>query len=72
MSFGMPSRPPEVWRADVEATRKRLPPGKVLSVSVVASPEPGWTEEQLAAIVTRDCMIGVARPEAAVLIGAGA
>jgi nitrile hydratase len=23
----------------------------------------GWTEEQLAAIVTRDCMIGVARPQ---------
>src|SRR5207244_12983617 len=22
----------------------------------------GWTEEQLAGIVTRDCMIGVARP----------
>jgi nitrile hydratase len=22
----------------------------------------GWSEEQLAAIVTRDCMIGVARP----------
>jgi nitrile hydratase len=24
----------------------------------------GWTEEQLAAIVTRDCMIGVAVPRA--------
>ena len=23
----------------------------------------GWTEEQLAAIVSRDCMIGVARPQ---------
>jgi nitrile hydratase len=23
----------------------------------------GWSEEQLAAIVTRDCMIGVARPQ---------
>jgi dihydroorotate dehydrogenase len=48
VSFGMPSRPPDVWRADVEATRKRLPRGKVLSVSVVATPELGWTEEQLA------------------------
>lgn len=25
----------------------------------------GWTQEQLAAIVTRDCMVGVARPEVA-------
>ena len=25
----------------------------------------GWTEEQLASIVTRDCMIGVAIPKAA-------
>jgi nitrile hydratase len=23
----------------------------------------GWTEEQLASIVSRDCMIGVARPQ---------
>ena len=23
----------------------------------------GWSEEQLASIVTRDCMIGVARPQ---------
>jgi dihydroorotate dehydrogenase len=48
VSFGMPSRPPEVWRADVEATRKQLPRGKVLAVSVVASPQPDWTPEQLA------------------------
>ncbi|HYM50661.1 MAG TPA: nitrile hydratase subunit alpha [Candidatus Limnocylindrales bacterium] len=30
----------------------------------------GWTEEALAAIVTRDCMIGVARPQAPALTGA--
>jgi dihydroorotate dehydrogenase len=48
VSFGMPSRPPDVWRADVEWTRRRLPPGAVLSVSVVASPQPGWTVDQLA------------------------
>jgi nitrile hydratase len=29
----------------------------------------GWTEEQLAAIVSRDCMIGVARPEVPALAG---
>jgi dihydroorotate dehydrogenase len=48
VSFGMPSRPPEIWRADVEATRRALPQGKVLSVSVVASPQPDWTPDDLA------------------------
>ena len=48
VSFGMPSMPPEVWRADVEWTRKRLPKEKLLSVSVVASVEPGWSLADLA------------------------
>jgi hypothetical protein len=30
----------------------------------------GWTEEQLAGIVTRDCMIGVARPQVPVATAA--
>jgi dihydroorotate dehydrogenase len=45
----MPSSPPDVWRADIEATRKRLSPAQVLSVSVVATPEPNWGLEQIAA-----------------------
>lgn len=48
ISFGMPSMTPDVWRADVEWTRSRLPPGKLLSVSVVATPEAGWSLDQLA------------------------
>jgi dihydroorotate dehydrogenase len=48
VSFGMPSRPPDVWRADVEATRKALPRRKVLSVSVVGTPRPGRGLEELA------------------------
>lgn len=48
VSFGMPSREPDVWRADVERTRRLLPPGKLLSVSVVGSVQPGWSIEQLA------------------------
>jgi dihydroorotate dehydrogenase len=47
VSFGMPSRAPEVWRADVKATRRALPKNKILSVSVVATPEPHWTLEDL-------------------------
>jgi dihydroorotate dehydrogenase (NAD+) catalytic subunit len=48
ISFGMPSRDPAEWRADVERARLGLRARQVLSVSVVASPEPGWTMAQLA------------------------
>jgi dihydroorotate dehydrogenase (NAD+) catalytic subunit len=48
VSFGMPSMAPDVWRADVEWTRMHLPKEKLLSVSVVATPEPGWTADDLA------------------------
>ena len=48
VSYGMPSREPSIWRADVEATRKQLGAGKLLSVSVVATVQDGWTIEDLA------------------------
>lgn len=48
ISFGMPSMPPDVWRADVEWTRRRLAAGQLLCVSVVATPEPDWTLEDVA------------------------
>ncbi len=48
ISFGMPSMSPDVWRADVEWTRDRLPKEKLLSVSVVATAQPGWSEEDVA------------------------
>jgi dihydroorotate dehydrogenase len=48
VSFGMPSKSPDIWRADVEATRRALPRHKVLSVSVVATPEAHWTRDDLA------------------------
>lgn len=53
VSFGMPSREPEVWRRDVLWTRERLPKGKILSVSVVGTMEPGWNLDQLAADYAR-------------------
>ena len=49
VSFGMPSRSPDVWRVDIEATRSALPSHKILSVSVVATPEPHWTHDDLVA-----------------------
>lgn len=49
VSFGMPSQPPDVWRRDVEWTRRRLSPDQRLSVSVVGTMQPGWTTEDLAA-----------------------
>lgn len=53
VSFGMPSKAPEIWRADVESTRRALPKSKVLSVSVVATPETKWTLEDVAADFAR-------------------
>ena len=48
VSYGMPSKPPDHWRADVERTRRALPAGKRLSVSVVGTVQEGWTLDQLA------------------------
>lgn len=48
VSFGMPSKAPQVWRADVEWTRGRLPRDKVLSVSVVGTVPDGASIERLA------------------------
>ncbi|MBM3735612.1 MAG: hypothetical protein FJW39_07480 [Acidobacteria bacterium] len=48
ISFGMPSRGPVVWQQDIERTRRALAPGQVLVVSVVASPESGWSIAEVA------------------------
>jgi len=48
VSFGMPSKSPDFWRHDVEETRRNLPKGKVLSISVVATPEAHWTLDEVA------------------------
>jgi dihydroorotate dehydrogenase (NAD+) catalytic subunit len=53
VSFGMPSADPEIWRRDVEETRSRLSPEKLLSVSVVVTVQPGWTIDDLAADYAR-------------------
>jgi dihydroorotate dehydrogenase len=41
VSFGMPSKEPEKWMADVDGARRHLRLGQALIVSVVASPETG-------------------------------
>ncbi len=46
VSFGMPSQPPDVWRRDVEDTRRSLPAGKVLVVSVVGTQDAAITEPE--------------------------
>ena len=48
VSFGMPSQPPEVWRRDIEWTRRQLASDKLLNVSVVASIQDGWTIDDTA------------------------
>jgi dihydroorotate dehydrogenase (NAD+) catalytic subunit len=49
ISFGMPSKAVEEWTRDVERARRELSPEQLLSVSVVASPEEGWTRKQIVA-----------------------
>jgi dihydroorotate dehydrogenase len=46
--FGMPSVAPEEWRADIRRTRDGLGDGQVLIVSVVGTPAPGASVEELA------------------------
>jgi len=53
VSFGMPSKSPDVWRADVEQTRRALPLEKILVVSVVGTDQEGWTIRELAADYAR-------------------
>lgn len=48
VSMGMPSAAPEVWRPDVERARDGLGDGQMLVVSVVGTPQPGWSLEDLA------------------------
>jgi dihydroorotate dehydrogenase (NAD+) catalytic subunit len=47
--FGMPSMPPNVWRQDIQQTRRALPGGQMLIVSVVATPGDNWSLEQVSA-----------------------
>lgn len=47
VSFGMPSTEPDVWRTDIEDTRRQLAPEKLLSVSVVGTVQPEWSLEDL-------------------------
>lgn len=49
VSFGMPSQSPDIWRTDIEKTRRRLPKDKLLIVSVVGTMQPDWTLDDLAA-----------------------
>ena len=48
VSFGLPSKAPAVWRADIAEPRARLPKGKLLAVSVVGTVQEGWSDEDLA------------------------
>lgn len=46
--FGMPSMAPQTWREDVQRARAALAPGKVLIVSVVATPFDGAAARDVA------------------------
>ena len=46
--FGMPSMDPSFWREDIARAKESLGKGQQLIVSVVASPESGWSTAQVA------------------------
>jgi dihydroorotate dehydrogenase len=46
--FGMPSMAPEIWREDVRRAKASLAAGQLLIVSVVATPSPAPTAEEVA------------------------
>ena len=48
VSFGMPSRSPDVWRPDLSRCRQQLAPHQILAASVVATPESSTTPVGLA------------------------
>ena len=48
ISFGMPSKDPPEWQEDVGRARRSMRNGQVLVVSVVASPQAGWTLDDTA------------------------
>jgi len=48
VSYGMPSKSPGVWQEDVKWTRRQLADGKLLTVSVVASVQEGWSIDDIA------------------------
>ena len=47
VSYGMPSRDPAVWMADVAHARTLLASGQALIVSVVASPDGSWSRDDI-------------------------
>ena len=59
VSFGMPSRSPDFWTEDIAWTRKRLSPEKLLSVSVVATPEASTSLSDLAMDYARTAELAV-------------
>jgi len=49
VSFGMPSKAPKVWMADIAKARRALGKGQILVVSVVASPAAGASAREIIA-----------------------
>jgi dihydroorotate dehydrogenase len=58
--FGMPSADPREWQADLRMAAQALPHGKALIVSVVASPEPHWSLQEIAVDFARCAELAIA------------
>ncbi|MCR9200581.1 MAG: tRNA-dihydrouridine synthase [Planctomycetaceae bacterium] len=61
VSFGMPSVSPDIWQADIQRTRARLPEGKRLIVSVVGTADPALTQPAAALQQLTDDFAATAR-----------
>ena len=48
VSFGMPSKAPSVWMADIRSTKANLQAGQLLSLSVVGTMQSDWSLTELA------------------------
>ena len=59
VSFGMPSKAPEKWQADVQQTRDALPNGKLLIVSTVGTMQEHWSIDDLAHDYGECCRMAV-------------
>lgn len=45
-SFGMPSRPPQIWQEDAQRAKRALGEGQLLILSVVGTPDPGSADPE--------------------------
>src|SRR3989338_6676394 len=59
-SFGVPSKPVEIWQMDVKQLVAEIPPGSQLILSFMGTKKEGMTFEEYVADFVRTCKLAVA------------